>query len=314
MRPSSVLLFFVDGLGISRRSTFSHTCLFSIDSAEPCRELPYDGLLIAADAQLGVPGLPQSATGQTALFTGVNAPVLMGRHVSGMPGPTLREVIRRNGIFSKLIKRGMDATELCFANGFTPPFFKGRVGISVSTWHAQTAGVRLRTLQDLSAGEALYHDFTNASLIKRGFSLPLLSSQEAGEVLAGIVQQHRFTVYEYFLTDLVGHGRVDKSPFQVMRDLDLMLCSLLECLPLGDVAVVLTSDHGNVEDVNRTTHTTNPVPVMVWGVEKEYALSVRTIQDIPGLVETLLATHLTAMPTSEMSALLQRPITLTTSP
>ncbi|HEY9807154.1 MAG TPA: hypothetical protein V6D04_11335, partial [Candidatus Obscuribacterales bacterium] len=36
----------------------------------------------AIDATLGVPGLPQSATGQTALFTGCNAPAFLGRHQS----------------------------------------------------------------------------------------------------------------------------------------------------------------------------------------------------------------------------------------
>jgi hypothetical protein len=39
------------------------------------------------DASLCVPGLPQSATGQAALLTGLNAPELMGRHIEGFPPP-----------------------------------------------------------------------------------------------------------------------------------------------------------------------------------------------------------------------------------
>ena len=39
--------------------------------------------IVAADATLGVAGLPQSGTGTTALLTGHNAPALVGQH----PGP-----------------------------------------------------------------------------------------------------------------------------------------------------------------------------------------------------------------------------------
>ena len=46
--------------------------------------------LAALDASLEVEGLPQSATGQTTLFTGVNAAAAVGRHVSAFPGPRLR--------------------------------------------------------------------------------------------------------------------------------------------------------------------------------------------------------------------------------
>lgn len=37
------------------------------------------------DACLGVAGIPQSATGQTVLFTGKNAAQMAGRHINGFP-------------------------------------------------------------------------------------------------------------------------------------------------------------------------------------------------------------------------------------
>ena len=40
--------------------------------------------------QLGIEGLPQSATGQTALFTGINAAQLLGRHLFGFPNQPFR--------------------------------------------------------------------------------------------------------------------------------------------------------------------------------------------------------------------------------
>ncbi len=312
-----VLLLFVDGLGLPSKSPFGHTQLLGLDARQLPGGIPYQGIGVSADAQLGIPGLPQSATGQAALFTGINAPALMGRHVSGLPGSTLKKLIERKGLFSRLRKRGLKTSHMCFANAFRPAFFeKDQPRTSVSTYHAQAGGVPLRTLQDLSQGKALYHDFTNALLVHthKGASLPLLSPEEAGAILGRITQEHTFTVYEYFLTDLVGHGRLNGTPLQVIRDLDTMICSLLEHLPLKNETVILASDHGNVEDTQRTTHTSNPVPIMVWGRGKERVLSVKTIQDIPWMVEDLVGDHLTAIPTSEMPAPLQSPITRTTSP
>jgi 2,3-bisphosphoglycerate-independent phosphoglycerate mutase len=313
--PPKVLLFFVDGFGLPAKSPFVYTRLLGLEARHLPGEVPYQGIGVAADAQLGVPGLPQSATGQTALFTGVNAPAIMGRHVSGLPGPTLKKLIERKGLFSRLRKRGLETPHMCFANAFRPSFFeKDQPRTSVSTHHAQAGGVPLKTLQDLSQGKALYHDFTNSLLINKDTSLPLLSPEAAGMILASITQSHISTVYEFFLTDLVGHSRLNGTPLQVIKALDIMLCSLLEHLSLEDETVILASDHGNVEDTQRTIHTFNPVPVIVWGRGKEKVLSVKTIQDVPWMVEDLIGDHLTAMPTSDMSAPLQSPITRTTSP
>ena len=62
-----------------------------------------DGILSLrpVDACLGVPGLPQSATGQTALFTGVNAPALVGDHVTAFPTTPLRRVIAEHSLLNR---------------------------------------------------------------------------------------------------------------------------------------------------------------------------------------------------------------------
>ena len=315
MKPPKVLLFFVDGFGLPAESPFAYTRLLGLEARHLPGEVPYQGIGVAADARLGVPGLPQSATGQTALFTGVNAPAIVGRHVSGLPGPTLRRLIEKKGLFGRLRKRGLDASRMCFANAFRPTFFeKDRPRVSVSTYHALAGGVPLRTLQDLAQGRALYHDFTNSLLIDKGIPLPLFSPEAAGMILARITKSYIFTVYEYFLTDLVGHGRLNANPLQVIKNLDAMLCALLEHLSLKEETVVLVSDHGNVEDTQRPLHTLNPVPVVVWGKGKEKVLSVKTIQDVSYMLEDLIGDYLTAIPTSDMPASLQNPMTRTTSP
>ena len=99
--PERVLLVFVDGLGWPPEPL----------DASMYADLPTVRHLlaehaVALDATLGVPGLPQSATGQTALMTGVNAAREMGRHVEGFPGPTLREIIRTRNLYDQLTALG----------------------------------------------------------------------------------------------------------------------------------------------------------------------------------------------------------------
>ena len=96
---ASVLLFFIDGLGIGTRGP--HNPLDNLDGSaplavfqneEPTRFL--DGIVVPTDPTLGVPGRPQSASGQTTILTGVNAPAQIGYHKQGFPNQALRDIIQ----------------------------------------------------------------------------------------------------------------------------------------------------------------------------------------------------------------------------
>ncbi len=50
-------------------------------------------------------------------------------------------------------------------------------------------------------------DYTNRFLIERGEDVAERSEEEAATVLARIVAENRFTLYEYFITDKVGHAQ-----------------------------------------------------------------------------------------------------------
>ncbi len=284
-----ILFIFIDGLGIPPQAVFKETTLFSKSQKDYPWSPPGDGVATAVDASLGTPGLPQSATGQTALITGVNAPAIMGRHVSGFPGSTLKAIIKRKGLFQRLQMRGISRNNLCFANAFRPPFFhQTPKRVSVSTFHALSAGLSLATLDHIAQGKALYHDFTNRFLIKQGYSVSPLSPSRAGEILARIASNHTFTFYEYFLTDLAGHKKDSAMALSILKALEEMIMTLVECLPLEETTLMVASDHGNIEDLERSTHTKNPVPVMAWGKNKEKVLKARCIQDIPLTVEDIL--------------------------
>src|SRR5712691_8092419 len=125
----SVLLFFIDGLGIGTRGP--HNPLDGLESAEPLAifqneepELIYDGRLVRTDACLGVEGRPQSASGQTTILTGVNAPAAIGYHKQGFPNQALLQIIRDHSIFLQLKQAGVGP--ITFANTYTKRFFTER--------------------------------------------------------------------------------------------------------------------------------------------------------------------------------------------
>lgn len=245
-------------------------------------------LLLPADATLGVGGLPQSATGQTALLTGLNAPRLAGRHVTAYPTTSLRQVLAQYSLFARLRPLG---AEVALANAYSPEYFAAlasrRLKMAAVTYAAQTAGVRLRTLADLRDNRAVFHDLTNGRLRQWGYELPELTPREAGRRLAGIAATADLTFFEFFLTDLAAHGRISLTPDAVVPMVDDLLAGVLEGMD-RHITTVVTSDHGNLEDSRTTVHTRNPVPVLVIGPARDAFSAVRAITDVAPAVLTAL--------------------------
>lgn len=289
----SVLLFFIDGLGIGSRGPFNP--LDGLDDAEPLahfRDEPlktiHDGIVVPTDACLGVEGRPQSASGQTTILTGINAPALLGYHKQGFPNAALLEIIRDHSIFLRLTRAGVEP--ITFANTYTRRFFDERPHwVSATTAAVEAAGLPFRTVPDLKAGRAVYQDFTNAMLIERGEDVSPRTPEEAAAVLASIAGENRFTLYEYFITDKVGHAQDMQRAKTVLINLAMLIREVLKRIDLRRTSVILTSDHGNIEDLSSRNHTLNPVPTIVWGANKEQiANRIKTLADItPAIVETL---------------------------
>ncbi|MEO6391651.1 MAG: hypothetical protein ABIP75_07340, partial [Pyrinomonadaceae bacterium] len=196
----SVLLIFIDGLGIGNRGR--HNPLD--DAGEDLRPLaifkgeeavPFlDGIVVATDANLGVAGRPQSASGQSTILTGVNVPQTLGYHKQGFPNQAMRDIIAEHSIFLQLQRAGVGP--IVFANTYTPRFFEERPRwVSATTCAVEAAGMRFNQLNDLTAGRSLFHDYSNAPLIERGVEVPRRTPSEAGEILAAVAARHSFTLY-----------------------------------------------------------------------------------------------------------------------
>ena len=290
----SVLLFFIDGLGIGERD--GDNPLAQIENLEPLAqfkdEFPkiiYDGVLIPTDPRLGIEGRPQSASGQTTILTGINAPQILGNHKQGFPNQALRDVIGEHSIFLQLKNRSIAPN--VFANAYTPKFFSETPRWkSATTCAVEAANERFRTLPDLLGRAALFHDFTNQSLIEMGFAAPLFSPREAGEILAGLTVRHRFTLYEYFITDKIGHAQSFEKAQEYLPPLAEFVRETVRQIDLETTTVILTSDHGNIENLSVRTHTLNDVPTIVWGRKRfEIASRIKDLSDITPAILYLLS-------------------------
>ena len=292
---ASALLIFVDGLGIGTRGAHNPLALLGAEASplaafvgeEPA--LPFGGVLVPTDACLGVEGRPQSASGQTTILTGVNAPAALGYHKQGFPNEALRAIINEHSIFLQLRHAGVEP--VTFANAYTPRFFEARPRwVSATTTAVEAAGLPFRTLEDLRAGRAVYQDFTNRLVIDAGFDARPRTPEEAAGVLADIVSENRFTLYEYFITDRVGHAQDGAGALRVLAQLARFVRAVLARVDLAGTTVILTSDHGNVEDLSIRNHTRNRVPTLAWGAGRGLVKeSVRDLADITPAILRLVS-------------------------
>ena len=290
---SSVLLFFIDGLGIGQAHAANP--LSQIKNIAPLgnfagsnEKIFLDGILIPTDPRLDVEGRPQSASGQTTILTGINAPKILGFHKQGFPNAILREVITEHSLFLQLKKKGIG--NIIFANTYTPEFFtKTPRWKSATTVAVESAGINFNKLPDLLGRKAIFHDFTNRTLIERGFDVPLFSTVDAAEILADLTKTHRFVLYEHFITDKIGHEQDFEKAKAHLPQLAEFIRETLLRLDLENTTFILTSDHGNIEDLSVRNHTLNDVPTIIWGKNRrQIAGNIKDLTDITPAILKLL--------------------------
>jgi 2,3-bisphosphoglycerate-independent phosphoglycerate mutase len=272
----AVILLFIDGVGLGEREVYNPWFYYKtphinelLDGKSLTREAVgkygNDLLLLSTDAHLGIEGLPQSATGQATIFTGRNAPKAMGSHMSGLPFRRLREWVEQDNIYLQFESKGKRAT---FANSYTKEYFQRpaseRGWISVSTAAICSSNEPIRYMDDLLAGRAVFHDLTRRTLRKYYKDVPEITPEEAARDLWSIAWESNLAVHEFFLSDYAGHKQNKELIEWVVSTYDRFLGELVR-LRRGNDVIVLTSDHGNSEDLRVKTHTNNQVPTLIIG-------------------------------------------------
>ncbi|HEX8210658.1 MAG TPA: alkaline phosphatase family protein [Longimicrobium sp.] len=302
--PSRAILVFLDGVGIGPAdravNPFAAATLPNIrgmlGGRLPVTEdldargciVSAGAVLAAADATLGMEGVPQSGTGQTTLLTGRNAARVYGRHFGPWVPTALREMLAAEN----LLRRARDAGRtVAFANAYPialidadPRIFRRPAAPPLA---AISAGALTRDVAQLVAGEAVASSITNDRWRQRTAEVPPVSAEQAGRNLAAIAAGAEVTLYAHYDTDHEGHRGGMEGSVAALERVDAFLGGLTGALG-PETLLVISSDHGNVEDV-REGHTLNRVPVLAIGPGREVlARRIRTIADVAPAILGLL--------------------------
>ena len=296
------LFLFLDGIGLGdnepEKNPFARANMPYLQSllggGTLIREsAPFEGdiaTLLSVDPNLGVEGLPQSATGQAVLLTGINIPAELGYHYGPKPNPEVAQYLDGKTIFSKTVKAGKKTALL---SAYPPRYFaginSGKHLYSAIPLALTNAGLPLFTKDDYFAGNALSADFTGKGW--RDFlhlhDAPIYEPQEAGKKLAELASQHDFSLFEYWASDYAGHKQDMDSAVGQLERFDSVLKGLLETGFAEDGIILLTSDHGNMEDLSTRRHTAANVPLLLFGDKIRRREFQKDIHDLTGIAPAI---------------------------
>jgi hypothetical protein len=292
-----ILFIFMDGIGLGaddpETNPLARAEMPFLGSLLSGRKLtasaaPYESeqvALLALDAGLGVDGLPQSATGQAVLMTGINIPAELGYHYGPKPNPQVASYLKNgNTLFSWLRAEGRKSALL---NAFPPRYFSGiesglRLYSSIPLAYT-SAEYPLFTQEDFFAGRALSADFTGhgwRSMLEIA-EAPIRSAREAGEKLARLAQGYDFSMFEYWASDYAGHKQDMDWAVEQLEVFDGVLAGLIKLWDMDEDLVLVTSDHGNMEDLSTRRHTDAKVPGLVIG--KKHKSFTQGLTDLTGI-------------------------------
>lgn len=287
-------MIFIDGVGIGEKD-YQYNPFFKngfkifnkIFKETPHKQNPYlekEGMFIfPTDARMGIEGLPQSGTGQVSIFCGVNAPGIVGKHFGPFPYSTTIQIIKEQNIFKTYKDLNLSSY---FVNAYPQVFFdyvnSGKSRLSTTALSCKLTGIKLNSITELRKSKALTAEITNERWNRKlNYNLKEIKPETAARRLLRIANKYDFTLYEFYLTDHLGHGRLNDEFDSIYNNLDRFLLTILSELNKEDLTLIICSDHGNFEDLSVKTHTLNPALTITAGkYSKELAERINNLSDI----------------------------------
>ena len=302
MTKKSVVIVFLDGVGLADAdpevNPFMHVEMSTTQALlgiphltrEAAGTVNNQAALLGLDAVLGVPGLPQSGTGQTTILTGQNAAAVLGEHYGPYPNQTLRDMLIQDSIFKTLLDEGQPvAYANAYPNQYLDRLNRGKGRLSANTYAAHAAGLKLRSREDLRQGRAVSALFTNDFWPETGVKLPSLTAYQAGEQLAALAQDYTLTFFEFWYSDHLGHKMKREESLNILGMLDNFLAGILAGLDLNHSLLLVVSDHGNFEDWTTKKHTKNPsLTLLVGKAVHQFVPQLQTLIDVKPAVLSYL--------------------------
>lgn len=248
---------------------------------------------LALDATLGVGGLPQSATGQTTLLTGLNGAQAMQRHYGPWPGPTLTALLQADTLFHDAGALRGAVLANAYPEGYFATIDSRRFKPNAPVVAARSAGVELRDMQRYRADQAVAADLSGARFAQTSPGTKPQPPELAAEVLAQLTLGSSLTFFDLWLTDALGHARNGAEAVMLLERFDALLAGLVARGAGSKFTVVMTSDHGNLEDMSTKGHTMNEVPLLVLGEGAPAFAGARSLTDVAPAVRQMWRGRLT---------------------
>ncbi|VAX22189.1 Phosphoglyceromutase [hydrothermal vent metagenome] len=295
----STLMIFLDGVGIGekdptknpffQRSFKFFNQVFSetphLENQNISRNNKY---IFPVDACMNIEGLPQSGTGQTSIYCGINASAEIGQHFGPYAHSRLKPLIKEKNIFQSF--KDMEL-KISFANAFPQVFFdyinSGKTRINVTSVMSMDSKMRFNDINDLKKENAISAEITNRRWVEKlNYDITIIKPEKAAQRLLNIASKNDFTLFEYFHSDHVGHGRLASEKEQLLSDLDQYLYYILTNID-KKITLLICSDHGNLEDMSVKGHTLNPALGISAGNNAEYLMrNITHLYDIkPAIME-----------------------------
>lgn len=260
MKP--LLFLFLDGVGVSETSDNNPISdlfkgLTGVELLEKNLPILNDKLLLKSiDPILGVKGIPQSATGQTSIMTGLNSQKEIGYHLTAFPNRELMSLLEEYGLLKELKNKGLDVT--CI-NLYSREYFIRRSErrknmFPVSALSVMYADLPFRFIEDYNRGEAVVADITSRRIGE-------ITPEVAAERVINMSRDYDFLFFEYFLTDSYGHKKDNTALEKECKKINRFIEALWNS-GNNNLDIIICSDHGNAECVNIANHTSNPVPFL----------------------------------------------------
>jgi hypothetical protein len=160
-------------------------------------------------------------------------------------------------------------------SGFAELFTLAEINQNIFVHAARTAGLKLKTWEDVRCRQALTSSMTHQLEADFDFfgqePLPVHTQQAAAAILVSLAAQHDFTFYKYQIPDLVSHtGRIELAR-EVFETIEVFVEAVLRSIDPANTVVVMTSDHGHLEQLASShAHPKSKVPTWYFGPDPEH--------------------------------------------
>jgi len=126
---------------------------------------------------------------------------------------------------------------------------------------------------------------------------PEMKAAEITKKVLDNLNKYDFILVNYANADMVGHTGDEKSAIKAVETIDACLARLIESVTKNNGALLVTADHGNVEEMKNnlngkenTEHSKNPVPL--WFITNENKKKRKEDFEVSGLLSDVAPTIL----------------------